>query len=167
MAIWQHTWLLVPITSDFDRRFSIFNEQTATEFLRKSSMFWKGTNTKFQAIANEIDFVLPRTDYSSASELYWKSHTDSLIDNDCYIYTEGEYIKEFQIRIDVRDQLNIRRLVTFVMSLCEKYNFTLINLNYHLVRPEIEDITNDVLQSNAMSFLQDPIVFLDKLNTSE
>lgn len=130
-------------------------------------MFWNGTNTKFQDIATKIDFVLTRTDYSSARGLYWKSYTDSLIDNDCYIYIESEDIREFQLRIDIRDPLNIRRLTTFLMSLCEEYNFTLINLKYQLVEPEIENIITDILQSNAASFLQDPITFLDKLNTSE
>lgn len=167
MAIWQHTWLIVPITSDFDSRHSLFNEQVTTEYLRESDMFWNGTNTKFQAIASKIDHVIPRAEYSSASNLHWKSCTDSLIDNDSYIYIKGEYIREFQLRIDIRDPLNIHRLTVFLMSLCEEYNFTLINLKYQLVKPEIENITTDILKSTAASFLQAPITFLDKLNTSE
>lgn len=166
MAIWQHAWIIVPTTSDFEDIFTVFKNQEPTEYLRASDMFWKDSNSDLDALIKKIDTLLPKASYSSIDIHVWKSYYDNTEDNDCLIDLKEGSINSFELRIDVRYQVNVSRCINFLVDMCAEFGFTLINLKYHHVKPELQELMNDIAQSNSTSFMRDPHAFLDKLNRS-
>jgi len=164
MAIWQHSWTIVPLTPDFGHRYTVFNNQESTAYLKESDIFWAGSDIDISALISKIDHILPRAYYTSTDNPCWKSGGTNAEDNDCQIFINEGEIMSMRFRIDVRYPVNISKCLHFLIDLCTEFGLTLINTKYQHIQPQLQDLVNDVTQSSAAAFLKDPHAFLDSLD---
>ena len=161
MAIWQYTLIVVPKKSIQDDYECIF-KNNKTNYLPSTKFLWKNIDIDVSILALEIDKFIGK---SSWDKFNWKDRGENN-DNDCSLSTNDDetQIEEFIFRTDLRKESNLSNFLKQMTNLCKKNKLVLINLKGEILEPNIEVILNNIKSSNAISFLSNPIDFLDELN---
>jgi len=161
MAVWQYLLFLVPKTN-FEESYAEFIKQETTDYRKETFYFWKNFNVDILKIATQIDGIIPRAEWSSQKCISWKGG-GKLYDNDCDLWVKNGFINDFVIRIDLRNNQNVSRVLETVIKICDENKLMLMNIRYEAFEADRKNILDDIGKSNAHSFLKNPITFLENL----
>ncbi len=191
MAIWQYPLIILPKKAVFEK----FGEIPDCLFIdnkgwkkywenlnlskgfpepdfddAKTMKWWKNIELNIQEVANQIDELVKRGDWSNDMDFIgWKGDTEKEEDNDCHIaYDEKtNEISEFQFRTDLRNMEKATRFLTGMLEICSNNKLLLMNTEGLLFEPKMELIFMDLEKSDAVKFLTDSEKFLDEISNDE
>lgn len=132
--------------------------------------WWKNTALDIQDIANQIDNLVKRGDWSNDKDFIgWKGDTENEEDNDCHISFDEKtlVISEFQFRTDLRNLEKTKKFMEGMLNLCAENNLLVMNTKGLLFEPEMELIFEDIKKSNAVKFLTNPVKFIEEIAENE
>lgn len=168
MAIYQYYLAVVPkegILKKHDLIPAKIGVYTETGYFESDAeLYWKEIDKKTEDITPKIDSIVKRADWgSSSSSFNWKTYTEAL-DNDAFIRLDEETfsITEFSFRADLREYG-----FTFLKNMIElgkENDWMFMDRKGKLMNADFEEIKESILNSNAHSFLKDPIRFLESLD---
>lgn len=171
MAVYQYYLAVVPssgIMKKHDSKPDFIGVSTETGYFESDAkIYWKETEIKVDDILSKIDRMVKRADWGNEKTSFnWKTYTDEL-DNDASIYLDDETltITEFSFRADLRE-----RDLTFLMGMIElgkENNWMFMDRNGKLMNPDFQEIKDSIKDSNAYSFLKDPIKFLENIDKNK
>lgn len=171
MAVYQYYLAVVPgsgIMKKHDSKPDSIGVSTETGYFESDAeIYWKEIEIKVDDILPKIDRIVKRADWGNEkTSFYWKTYTDKL-DNDASIYLDNETltITEFSFRADLRE-----RDLTFLMDMIElgkENKWMFMDRSGKLMNPDFEEIKVSIRDSNAYSFLKNPIKFLENIDKNE
>lgn len=125
-----------------------------------STKWWKTISIDYTKLQEEIDSLLPRSNWSNNT---WKSENKK-VDHDLFIdFNQQEnYIEEFQFRVDLRD--SSLSFLNSMFNLCLKNEWILMDDKGNLSNPKIEELITLIQGSNADLFIRNPEEFFKNLN---
>lgn len=162
MAIWQYTVILIP-TDNFEENYKEFINQIETDYRKETYFFWKNYYLNKKLIAKKIDSYISEYKSETKNSIYWKGNVEKFQDNDCSLFFEGDSIKEFDIRFDIRNKENVKIFVELILQLATEHKLKFMNLKYHFFEAHKDLLTKDIMESNATKFLTNPEEFLKSL----
>jgi hypothetical protein len=168
MAVYQYYLAVVPKQGIEKRHDIIPNEigvSTETGFFESDAeLYWKEIEEKADNIVSKIDLIVKRAEWGNDKKSYnWKTYNERL-DNDASIYLDKESltIREFSFRADLREK-NFAFLKNMI-TLGKENSWMFMDRKGKLMKPDFEEIKNSIRNSNAHSFLKDPIKFLENID---
>ena len=167
MAVYQYYLAIVPKEAVEKKHDSIPNEigvSIETGFFESDAeIYWKEVNTKADDIVSKIDLMVARATWGNDNtSINWKTYTDE-VDNDASIYLDEESltIREFSFRADLREK-NFNFLKSMI-ELGKENEWLFMDIKGKLMKPDFDEIKNSIRNSNAHSFLKDPVTFLKNI----
>jgi hypothetical protein len=133
-------------------------------FESHAEIYWKEMEMKTDNIVAKIDLIIKRANWGNdKTSINWKTYSEE-VDNDASIYLNEESltIKEFSFRADLREK-NLDFLKNMI-RLGVEYGWLFFDRKGRLMKPDFEEIKNSIRDSNAYSFLEDPIKFLENID---
>jgi hypothetical protein len=168
MAVYQYYLAVVPKQGIEKKHDSIPNEigvSTETGFFESdAAIYWKEVEMKAVDIVSKVDLIVKRAKWGNdRTSINWKTYTDQ-VDNDAAIYLDEESltIREFSFRADLRE-----KDFTFLKNMIElgkENGWLFMDRKGKLMKPNFEEIKNSIRNSDAHSFLKDPIKFLENID---
>ena len=166
MAIWQYTLILIPI-DNFEENYKEFISQIETDYRKETYFFWKNFYLNKKLISEKIDYHISEYKRETKNSIFWKGNVEKFQDNDCSLFFEGDSIKEFIIRFDIRNKENTEKFVELILQLAAEHKLKLMNLKYRFFEPQKELLLKDIMDSNANKFLSNPEDFLKSLRDTK
>ena len=171
MAVYQYYLEVIPKEGILKKRKVIPSKiRVSTEtgyFESDSEIFWKEVKYSPENIIAKIDSIINRANWRNDNTSFnWKSYSENL-DNDASIYL-NEYdftIKEFSFRVDLREE-NLEFLKNMI-KLANENEWMFMDRTGLLINPNIEELKDSILKSNAYRFLENPHKFLDNLEKNK
>lgn len=152
---------------DFHKRTEDFlNNKIADNFDYLESIqhkCWSIAEIDSSEIIKELDQKLDRANWGNDKDSNnWKTKTEH-VDNDAWVLTDEKKIQilEFTFRADLR-QPQLKFLVEMI-ELAKKNEFLLMDRKGSLIEPEIKNVFELIMKSNALEFVKNPINFLTDL----
>lgn len=193
MAVWQYQLNIIPKKAIIDKYGEIPNELfidyegwekywanvsfdngiPEPEFEdAKTTKWWTDVRIDIKKVIDHIDQLVKRGDWNddeNSGFVGWKGDSEQEEDNDGHIAYDKEtnIISEFQFRVDLRNKENASKFLNGMLNLCEKNDLMVLNTSGILFEPKPELIFEDLKKSNAVTFLTDPIKFLDKIDKKQ
>lgn len=133
-------------------------------FESDAEIYWKEVETKEDDIVAKIDLIVNRAKWGNdKTSINWKTYSEE-VDNDASIYLDEESltIREFSFRADLREK-NLQFLKNMI-ALGVENEWLFFDRKGKLMKPDFEEIKNSIRNSNAYSFLEDPIKFLENID---
>lgn len=171
MAVYQYYLAVVPgngILKRHESKPDSIGVSTETGYFESDAeIYWKIMGVKVDDILPKIDRIVKRANWGNEKTSFnWKIYTDEL-DNDASIYLDDQTlaIAEFSFRADLRESG-----LTFLMNMIElgKENYWMfMDRSGKLMNPDFEEIKVSIRDSNAYSFLKDPIKFLENVDKNK
>lgn len=171
MAIYQYYLAVVPKQGIEKKHNTIPNEigvSTKTGFFEsEAEIYWKEVEMKLDNIISKIDLIVKRAKWGNdETTISWKTYTEQ-IDNDAEIYLDKESltIRDFSFRADLRE-----KDFTFLKNMIElgkENGWLFIDRKGKLMKPDFQEIKNSILNSDAHSFLKNPIKFLENIDNKK
>ena len=168
MAVYQYYLAVVPKQGIENRHDSIPDEigvSTETGYFESDAeIYWKEVDIYSDKIVSKIDLIVKRANWGNdKTNLNWKTYSDE-IDNDASIYLDKESltIREFSFRADLREK-NLKFLKKMI-ELGVENEWLFFDRKGKLMKPDFEEIKKSIRNSNAYSFLEDPIKFLENID---
>jgi len=168
MAVYQYYLGVVPKQGIEKKHNSIPNKiAVSTEtgyFESDAEIYWKEIEMKADNFITEIDLIVKRSNWENEdTSIYWKTYSNE-VDNDASIYLDEKTftIREFNFRADLREE-NLKFLKNMI-KLGVENDWLFFDSEGNLMSPNFEEIKNSILNSNAHSFLEDPIKFLENID---
>ncbi|WP_299557206.1 hypothetical protein [Seonamhaeicola sp.] len=168
MAIYQYYLAVVPEEGILKKHDSIPNEigiSIETGFFESDAeLYWKEIDKKANDIIPKIDSIVERADWGNSETSYnWKTYTETL-DNDAFMSLDkkSKAITHFSFRADLRE-----KGFTFLKNIIElgkENDWMFMDRKGKLMKADFEEIKNSIRNSDAHSFLKDPIKFLESLD---
>ena len=168
MAVYQYYLEVIPRQGIEKKHDSIPNEigvSTETGYFESDAeIYWKEVDLKPDDFVSKVDLIVKRAKWGNdKTSFHWKTYTDQ-VDNDAAIYLDEESftIREFSFRADLRE-----KDFTFLKNMIElgkENGWLFMDRKGKLMTPDFEEIKNSIRNSNAHSFLKDPIKFLENID---
>jgi len=136
-------------------------------FESDSELYWNEVKYSSENIITKIDSIIDRANWgNNKTSFEWKRYTETL-DNDVSIYlNESDFtIKEFSFRADLREE-NLEFLKNMI-KLANENEWFFMDRNGLLINPNLEELINNILKSNAYKFLENPNNFFDDLEKNK
>ena len=169
MAVYQYYLAVVPEQGIKKRHNKIPNTigvNTETGYFEcDAEIYWKEIQIKADNIVPKIDLIVKRADWGNGKTSFnWKTYTEK-VDNDASIFLDEKTlsIMEFSFRADLREK-NFAFL-KYMIELGKENEWLFMDRKGKLMKPDFEEIKNSIRNSNAHSFLKDPIEFLENIDT--
>ena len=167
MAVYQYYLEVLPKKGILKKHNLIpSNIKVSTEtgyFESESELYWNEIKCSAENIITIIDSIIERANWGNDSTNFnWKHYSETL-DNDASIYlNEPDFtIKEFSFRVDLRDE-NFEFLKNMT-KLANENEWIFMDRTGLLINPNLEELKENILKSNAYNFLENPHKFLDNL----
>ncbi len=167
MAVYQYYLGVVPEEGIKKRHNSIpdsIGVSTETGYFESDmKIYWKEVQMKADSIVPKIDLIVKRSDWGNEKiSINWKTYTEN-VDNDASIYLDEETltIMEFSFRADLRE--NNLFFLKNMIELGKENGWLFMDRKGKLMKPDFEEIRNSIRNSNAHSFLKDPIKFVKSI----
>lgn len=164
MAVYQYYLGVIP-QQGFD--YSIpdkigINTETGY-FETDAEMYWGKVNLNADNIISKVDLIIKRANWGNdKTNFTWKNETDE-VDNDAYIHLDEKTltIREFSFRADLREQdlMFLKKMI----ELGKENNWLFFDRKGKILKPDFEKIKISIRNSNAYSFLKDPVKFLENI----
>ncbi len=168
MAVYQYYLAVVPKQGIEKKHYSIPNEiRVNTEkgvFESDAEIYWKEVEMKADDIVSKIDLIITRAKWGNdKTSINWKAYTNQ-VDNDAAIHLDEELltIREFSFRADLREKDFI--FLKNMIELGKENEWFFMDRKGKLMKPDFEEIKNSIRNSNAYSFLKNPIKFLENID---
>lgn len=168
MAIYQYYLAVVPKKGILKKLGLIPNKigvSTKTGFFESDAeLYWKEIDKKADKIIPKIDSIVERANWGNNKVNYnWKTHSEN-VDNDAFIALDEKKLSvtEFSFRADLREDGFI--FLKNMIELGKENDWMFMDRKGKLMNPDFEEIKNSILNSDAHSFLKDPIKFLENLD---
>ncbi len=168
MAIYQYYLAVVPTEGILKKQGLIPNQigvSTETGFFESDAeLYWKEIDKKPDGITPKIDLIVKRGDWgNSKTSFHWKTYTETL-DNDAFMALDEETlsITEFSFRADLRE--NGFAFLKNMIELGQENDWMFMDRKGKLMNADFEEIKESIRNSDAHSFLKDPIKFLESLD---
>lgn len=168
MAIYQYYLAVVPKKGILKKHDLIPTKiGVCTEsgyFESDAELYWKEIDKKAEEVTPKIDSIVKRADWgNSSSSFNWKTYTETL-DNDAFMGLDEETfsITEFSFRADLRE--NGFTFLKNMIELGKENDWMFMDRKGKLMNADFEEIKESIRNSDAHSFLKDPIKFLDNLD---
>lgn len=119
---------------------------------------------KADNFVERIDLIVNRAKWGNdKTSINWKTYSEQ-VDNDASIYLDEESltIREFSFRADLREK-DLKFLKNMI-ELGVENEWLFFDRKGKLMKPDFEEIKNSIRNSNAYSFLNDPIKFLENID---
>ena len=168
MAVYQYYLAVVPeqgIKKRHNSTPNTINVSTETGYFKSDTkIYWKEIQKNADNIVPKIDLIVKRASWGNEKTSFnWKTYTEN-VDNDASIYLDEETltIREFSFRADLRE-----KNFTFLKNMIElgkENGWLFMDRKGKLMKPDFEEIKNSIRNSNAHSFLKDPIKFLKSID---
>lgn len=167
MAVYQYYLAVIPKAGVEKRHKFIPNQigiNTETVYFESvANLYWKEIEKKADDIIPKIDLIVQRAKWGNDEKSYnWKTYTEYL-DNDVFICLneQTKTIIEFSFRADLRenDLIFLKKMI----ELGKESDWMFMDRNGKLMKPDFEEIKISIGNSNAYSFLKDPINFLENI----
>ncbi|MBL3549648.1 MULTISPECIES: hypothetical protein [Chryseobacterium] len=171
MAIWQYQLIVIPekklLKNNNKIPLRVFSNPNKRSYYLNFN-WWKGAFIDTKLIKEEIGKHVPLRDWSNENFFGWKGNTKNNEDNDAFMSVISSHeISGFQFRTDLRNRNNIENFLKQMLIICKNNNWLVMNVNGNVFYSDFEVILDDIRKSNAYSFLEDPHVFITKLNERE
>lgn len=128
------------------------------ENIHDSSMAWQGFNYDSE-INNDISKILPPGKSWSKKILAWGNSESNDIE---IFFNENKKIESFSVRIDLREDFNY--LLEKIIELAKKLNCVFFIPEFKkIIKPEYQLTAENIANSYASRFLDDPIKYLNEL----
>jgi hypothetical protein len=167
MAVYQYYLAVVPkqgIEKKHDFIPPEIGVSTETGYFESDAeIYWKVVEMKADDIVTKMDIILNRAKWGNdKTSINWKTYSEE-VDNDASIYLDEKSltIKEFSFRADLREK-NLKFLKNMI-ALGVENEWFFFDRKGKLMKPDFEEIKNSIRNSNAYSFLEDPIKFLENI----
>ena len=167
MAIYQYYLAVVPLEGILKKHKLIPKEiriNTETGYFESDAeLYWKEINQIADEISPKIDSFIKRADWGNDNTSFnWKTNS-KVLDNDAFmgINEKTFSITEFSFRADLREDG-----FTFLKNMIElgkENNWMFMDRKGKLMNSDFEEIKASIQNSDAHSFLTDPIKFLENL----
>jgi hypothetical protein len=171
MAVYQYYLAVIPKQGIEKKHDSIPNKigvSTETGFFESDAeIYWKEIEMKAHEIIAKVDLIVKRAKWGNdKTNFNWKTYSDE-IDNDAEIYLEKDSlaIRGFSFRADLREK-NLVFLKNMI-ELGKEKELLFMDRKGKLMKPDFEQIKKSIHNSDASSFLKDPIKFLENINTEK
>jgi hypothetical protein len=168
MAIYQYYLAIVPKKGILKRHDLIPKEigiSTETGFFESDAeLYWKEIDQKADEITPKIDSIVKRADWGNNETSYnWKTYSEK-VDNDAFISLDEKSltITEFSFRADLRE--NEFTFLKNMIELGKENDWMFMDRKGTLMKADVEEIKESIRNSDAHSFLKDPIEFLENLD---
>jgi len=168
MAIYQYYLAVVPKEGIRKKHNLIPNEigvSTETGYFESNAeLYWKEIDEKADRITPKIDSIVKRADWGNDKTSFnWKTYTETL-DNDAFMGLDEKTlsITEFTFRADLRE--NEFTFLKNMIELGKENNWMFMDRKGKLMNADLEEIKSSIRNSDAHSFLKDPIKFLENLD---
>ena len=168
MAIYQYYLAVVPKEGIQKKHNLIPNEigiSTETGYFESDAeLYWKEIDEKADRITPKIDSIVKRADWGNDKTSFnWKTYTETL-DNDAFMGLDEKTlsITEFTFRADLRE--NKFTFLKNMIELGKENNWMFMDRKGKLMNADLEEIKISIRNSDAHSFLKDPIKFLENLD---
>lgn len=155
MAIWQFSFLVVPKEKVL-RKIKDYSQNIKIDDI-KAIMSWNGYSLTEPSL-KEISKVLRLTRSWSDDIIQFGLLEESCIEL-CY---EHNILEEVSMRLDLRN-ITID-ILSAVSNFIKVNNAIIITRNGAIVKPENEDIIEEIRKLDAYSFVKNPKQFLDNLS---
>ncbi len=168
MAVYQYYLEVVPKQGIKKRHDSIPAEiRVSTEtgyFESDAEIYWKEVEMKEDDFVTKIDLIVNRVKWGNDKTSINQKTYSKEVDNDASIYLDEESltIREFYFRADLREK-NLQFLKNMI-ALGVENEWLFFDRKGKLMKPDFEEIKNSIRNSNAYSFLEDPIKFLENID---
>ena len=133
-------------------------------FESDAELYWKEIEEKADRITPKIDSIVKRADWGNDKTSFnWKTYTETL-DNDAFMGLDEKTlsITEFTFRADLRE--NEFTFLKNMIELGKENNWMFMDRKGKLMNADLEEIKSSIRNSDAHSFLKDPIKFLENLD---
>ena len=168
MAVYQY-YLAVVLKQGIEKRHDSIPSEigVSTEtgyFESDAEIYWKEVEMKEDDFVTKIDLIVNRVKWGNdKTSINWKTYSKE-VDNDASIYLDEESltIREFYFRADLREK-NLQFLKNMI-ALGVENEWLFFDRKGKLMKPDFEEIKNSIRNSNAYSFLEDPIKFLENID---
>ena len=167
MAVYQYFLGVVPkqgIEKKHDYIPDEIGVSTETGYFESDAkIYWEEVKVKVDDFVSKIDSIVKRTILGNdKTSLNWKTYSEE-VDNDASIFLNEESltVKEFEFRADLRENNLI--FLKNIIELGVENEWLFFDRKGKLMKPDIEEIKNSIRNSNAYSFLEDPIKFLENI----
>ncbi len=168
MAVYQYYLAVIPKQGVEKKHDSIPNEtgvSTETGFFESDAeIYWKEADIKANDIVSKVDLIVKRANWENdKTRINWKTYTDE-VDNDAAIYMDEKslIIREFFFRADLREK-DLKFLKNMI-ELGKENKWLFFDRKGKRMKPDFEEIKCSIRNSNAYSFLRDPIKFLETID---
>ncbi|RPD45635.1 hypothetical protein DNI29_15855 [Hymenobacter sediminis] len=156
MAIWQYSLRVLPSHKHQPNHQLISNEDIAEA--------WASSPVFVAPIAERIDLLLPRPDWSTPDFLQWKGDDEQNEDHDCWISValQDQTIQGFSFRTDFRDLTKARYFLSAMLKICEERMWLVVDAEGYVWQPELASLLPSIEQSSTIRFLTAPYEFLQQ-----
>jgi hypothetical protein len=168
MAVYQYYLAVIPKQGIEKKHDFIPNEigvSTETGFFESDAgIYWKVAEMKADDIVTKVDVVIKRVKWrNDKTSFNWEDNSDE-IENDAVIYLDEETltIREFSFRADLREK--DFAFLKNMIALGKEKDWLFMDRKGKLMKPDFEEIKKSIRESNAYSFLADPIKFLKNID---
>jgi len=165
MAVYQYYLGIIPEQGIYDSMPNEIGVSSKTGYFETDAkIYWKDVNVNVENIVSKVDLIVNRANWDNdKTSINWKTYTNE-VDNDASIYLDEKSlrIKEFSFRADLRE-----KNLTFLKNMIElgvENEWLFFDRKGKLMKPDFEEIKNSIRNSNAYSFLEDPIKFLENID---
>ncbi|WP_299163182.1 hypothetical protein [uncultured Tenacibaculum sp.] len=168
MAVYQYYLAVIP-KEGIQKRHELIPKEIgiSTEtgyFESDAELYWKEIDEKADELIPKIDSIVERADWgNSKTSFNWKTYTETL-DNDAFMGLDEITlsISEFSFRADLRE--NEFTFLKNMIELGKENNWMFMDRKGKLMDADFEEIKDSIRNSNAHSFLIDPIEYLESLD---
>jgi len=164
MAVYQYYLGVIPkqkIDDSIPKEIGVNSKSGCFE--SDAKMYWKVVDVDVEDIVSKVDSIIKRANWGNGkTSINWKTYTGE-VDNDAAIYIDEKSlkIKDFSFRADLREQD-----FTFLKNMIElgkENEWLFFDRKGKLMNPNFEEIVISIRNSNAYSFLSDPIKFIENI----
>lgn len=168
MAVYQYYLAVVP-KQGIEKKHSSFPKEIGVNvetgyFESDAELYWKEVPMKADNIVAKMDLFVERAKWGNdKTSINWKTYSKD-VDNDAAIYLDEESltIKEFSFRADLRE--NNLAFLKNMIELGKANEWLFFDRNGKLMNPNFEEIIISIQNSNAYSFINDPIKFIENID---
>ena len=171
MAVYQYYLAVVPKQGIEKKHDSIPNEigvRTETGFFKSDAeIYWKVVTMKADDIVSKVDLIVERANWGNDKTSFnWKTFKFEF-DNDAAIYLDKETltIREFYFRADLREKDLV--FLKNMVELGKENDWLFMDSKGKLMKSDFEEIRISIQESNAHSFLKEPIKFFSFISKTE
>jgi hypothetical protein len=153
MALWQHTYYLIPRK----KLIEFYDEIPAeiNDFDWEHLGWWEETPAPSET---EIEAILPKTSSWSENLDIYGSDNSNLISL-CY---EKKELEEIRIRVDLQKKFEeVRHFVEAMVALAKKYDCLLLSESGDILEADFMAIANDLKHSDAQDYVNGPVEILE------